>query len=232
VLADSIGVPMKKVPLGPGFGWRMPASFRSSVFFITTPNNPTGIMYPPEAVRAFCARFKGLVVIDEAYVDFCGWNNLELAKAFPNVLVLRTLSKSYSLAGIRLGYAVGAPPLIEALLKLKDSYNVNQLSQAAALAALQDEPYMRRQAERIRRSRERLAGSLGKLGFEVTPSESNFLWVRPTRIEARRLFEALRERRILIRYNPKDWHPDWVRITVGTEPELARLIAAVREIQS
>jgi histidinol-phosphate aminotransferase len=232
VLADAIGVPMRKVPLGTGFTWRMPASFKSSVFFITTPNNPTGIMYPPEPVRAFCARFKGVVVIDEAYVDFCNWNNLALATEFPNVLVLRTLSKSYSLAGIRLGLAVGAPPLIDALMKLKDSYNVNMLTQAAAAAALTDEAYMRRQVERIRRSRVRLGRSLEALGFEVTPSEANFLWVRPTRVGARALFEALRQRRILIRYNPSAWHPDYVRITVGTEPELKRLLAAIREIQS
>jgi histidinol-phosphate aminotransferase len=232
VLADSIGVPMRKVPLGPGFAWRPPpASLRASVFFITTPNNPTGVMYPAEAVRAFCARFRGLVVIDEAYVDFAGWNNMDLAKEFPNVLVLRTLSKSYSLAGIRLGYAVGDPALIAALLKLKDSYNVNRLTQAAALAALEDEGYMLRQAERIRRSRAWLARSLAALGFEVVPSEANFLWVRPTRVAAVTLFEKLRERNILIRYNPKDWHPEYVRITVGTGPELKRLLAAIREIQ-
>lgn len=233
VLADSIGVPMKKIPLGPGFGWRTPPpAFRCSVFFITTPNNPTGVMYPPKAVKAFCRRFKGLVVIDEAYVDFAGWDFMELARTLPNVLVLRTLSKSYSLAGIRLGYAVGPTDLIGALLKLKDSYNVNRLTQLAAEAGLSDEGYMIRQAARIRASRARLARNLERLGFQVTPSEANFLWVKPTRVGAKALFEALRARRILIRYNPKDWHPDYVRITVGTEAEIAKLLVAIREIQS
>jgi histidinol-phosphate aminotransferase len=231
VLADSIGVPMKKVPLGADFGWRMPASFRASVFFITSPNNPTGVAYPACEVKKFCASFKGLVVIDEAYVDFCDWDHMELAKEFPNVLVLRTLSKSFGLAGIRLGYAVGPRPLIDTLLKLKDSYNVNVLTQTAALAALDDMPYMRRQVGRIRKSRARLVRELERQGFVITPSQANFVWVRPTRVAAKALFEALRERRILVRYNPKDWHPDYIRITVGTDAEITKLLGAIRAIQ-
>ncbi|MFO7534271.1 MAG: histidinol-phosphate transaminase [Kiritimatiellia bacterium] len=231
VLADSIGVPMKKVPLGADFGWRMPASFRASVFFITSPNNPTGVAYPAREVRRFCASFKGLVVIDEAYVDFCDWNHMELANAFPNVLVLRTLSKSFGLAGIRLGYAVGPRPLIDTLLKLKDSYNVNVLTQTAALAALDDMPYMRRQVGRILKSRVRLVRELERLGFVITPSQANFVWVRPTRVAAKVLFEALRQRRILVRYNPKDWHPGYIRITVGTDAEITKLLGAIRAIQ-
>jgi histidinol-phosphate aminotransferase len=230
VLADSIGVPMRKVPLREDFSWRMPASFRASVFFITSPNNPTGVAYPAREVEAFCRRFKGLVVIDEAYVDFCDWNHLDLAKTLPNVLVLRTLSKSFSLAGIRLGYAVGAKPLIDALLKLKDSYNVNRLTQTVALAALEDLPHMRRHVKRVKATRARLAKDLAGLGFEIVPSQANFLWVRPGRIPAKDLFTALRERRILIRYNPKDWHPDYVRITVGTDGEADQLVAAIKTL--
>jgi histidinol-phosphate aminotransferase len=231
VLAESRNVPMRKVALRPDFGWRMPASFRASVFFLTAPNNPTGVSYPPGEVRRFCARFKGLVVIDEAYADFAAWNHLELAKRMPNVLVMRTLSKSFALAGVRLGYLVGAEPLIGALLKLKDSYNVNVLTQTAALAALEDMPYMRKLVARIQASRGKLARGLAGLGFEIVPSESNFLWVRPGRIAAKILFEGLRSRRILVRYNPKDWHPDFLRITVGTDAEIGLLMKAIRELQ-
>jgi histidinol-phosphate aminotransferase len=231
VLAECRNVPMRKVALRPDFGWRMPASFRASVFFLTAPNNPTGVSYPAAEVAAFCKRFKGLVVIDEAYVDFAGWHHMELAKTRPNVLVMRTLSKSFALAGIRLGYLVGPEPLIAALLKLKDSYNVNVLTQTAALAALEDLPYMRKLVARIQAGRARLAKGLAGLGFEIVPSESNFLWVRPGRMAARSLFEGLRSRRILVRYNPKDWHPDYLRITVGTSAEIATLLRAIRELQ-
>lgn len=231
VLAESRNVPIRKVALRPDFGWRMPASFRASVFFLTAPNNPTGVSYPPAEVRAFCSRFKGLVVIDEAYADFADWNHLELAKRLPNVLVMRTLSKSFALAGVRLGYLVGAESLIDALVKLKDSYNVNVLTQTAALAALEDLPYMQKLVGRIRASRTRLAEGLAGLGFSMAPSEANFLWVRPGRIAARALFEGLRARRILVRYNPKHWHPEYLRITVGTNAEIATLLKAIREIQ-
>lgn len=232
VLADCRNVPIRKTPLSRNFGWRTPpAAFRASVFFLTCPNNPTGVAYPRAPVRRFCERFKGVVVIDEAYVDFADRHQMELATALPNVLVLRTLSKSYALAGARLGYAVGPEPLIAALLKIKDSYNVNRLTQEAALAALEDRPYMRKLVRRIRASRSRLAGELGKLDFRVVPSESNFLWVRPRRVAAKALFEALRARRILVRYNPKDWHPDYVRITVGADREIDALLKAIRAIQ-
>ena len=232
VLAESRNVPFRKVPLRRDFGWRTPPpAFRASVFFLTTPNNPTGVAYAAEDVRRFCKRFKGLVVIDEAYTDFAGWNNMELARTLPNVLVLRTLSKSFSLAGIRLGYLVGPEPLIGALMKLKDSYNVNVLTQTAALAALEDRAYWRKLTARVKAGRARLVRGLEKLEFKIVPSQANFLWARPARIEARVLFEALRAKKILVRYNPKDWHPDYMRITVGSDAEIGRLLRAIRDIQ-
>jgi len=232
VLAQCRGVPLRRVALGPDFGWRSPPPrLRASLFFLTSPNSPTGRLYPDEAVTAFCDRFDGVVVLDEAYAEFASRNGLALARTRPNVLVVRTLSKAYALAGARLGYAVGPTALIAALDKIKDSYNINRMTQAAARAALEDQAYLQRTVARIRRTRERLSEELRALAFEVVPSEANFLWAAPTRITARALTEALRARDILIRYNPEEWHPNYVRITVGTDAQIRRLVAAIREIQ-
>jgi len=232
VLAQCRGVPIRRVALGPDFGWRRPPTgLRSSVFFLTMPNSPTGVIYPEDEVRRFCERFEGLVVLDEAYAEFASRDGLTLARTRPNVLVVRTMSKAYGLAGARVGYAVGPVELIAALDKIKDSYNVNRMTQAVALAALEDQAHLRRVVERIRRTRDRLAEQLVTLDFKVIPSEANFVWASPSRIGARTLAEALRDRGILIRYNAEEWHPDYVRITVGTEAQIRRLVKAIREIQ-
>ncbi len=155
---------------------------------------------------------------------------MDLALSFDNVLVMRTFSKSYSLAGLRVGYAVGAPDLIGALYKIKDSYNLDALAQTLASAALSDVAYMRATAQRICVTRERLANSLAGLGFRVYPSETNFLWVRPGKGTARALFEALRSRKIVVRYFPGPRTGDCNRITVGTDPEADSLLKAIRDI--
>ncbi|NCA82603.1 MAG: aminotransferase class I/II-fold pyridoxal phosphate-dependent enzyme, partial [Opitutae bacterium] len=151
VLAAAEEVGFRRVPLADGFAWaEPPADVDATLFFVANPNAPTGVFYPEKTIAAFCRRFAGVVVVDEAYVDFSGGRNcLELAKSLPNVLVCRTLSKSFSLAGLRLGYAIGAPELIGALYQLKDSYNVDRLAQAVALAALGDLPWMQANAARI-----------------------------------------------------------------------------------
>jgi len=143
---------------------------------------------------------------------------------------MRTLSKAYSLAGLRVGYVVGPAPLIAALFKLKDSYNLDMISQRLALAALSDVSTMRANAGKIRATRQRLAAALTAAGYRVYPSESNFLWVRPAGIRARTLFEALKRQRILVRYFPGRRTGDFVRITVGTDAEVNKLIGAVRKL--
>jgi histidinol-phosphate aminotransferase len=220
------------VDLGPDFGWPfgagqgMPAD-GVSLFFITNPNAPTSILYPRDAVRAFCETFPGVVLLDEAYVDFSKEHCMDLALELDNVLVMRTLSKSYSLAGVRLGYVVGPAPLVEALLKIKDSYNVNAVSQELAMAALSDVQYMRDTVEKIKRTRGRLAGALEALGYRVFPSETNFLWVEPKGITAEALFERLREQRIFIRYFPGEKTGRFVRITIGTDAEIDKLLGVM-----
>jgi len=230
VLADIRDVQKKPVELGSDFEWRMPAGYSSSLFFLTNPNAPTGILYPKAKVRDFCQRFKGVVVIDEAYVDFSMENCLDLAMKFGNVLVLRTLSKAYSLAGLRVGYVVGAKPLIAAIYKLKDSYNLDAISQQLALAALSDVGYMKRNVQKIKATRRRLTKALEVAGHRVYPSESNYLWVKPAGISAKHLFERLKEERILIRYFPGKRTGAFVRISVGTGSEIDRLIEAVRNL--
>lgn len=217
------------VSLPAGFGWPESPVPDGSLFFLCNPNAPTSRLFPRQAVERFCAHYPGVVLIDEAYVDFAAGHCMDLAKTLPNVIVLRTLSKSYSLAGIRLGYVVGPAELIGALFKIKDSYNVNRLTQVAAAAALSDQETMRRQVARICATRARLSGELGRRGFEVSPSETNFVWARPRHAAARAMYERLKELGILIRYFPGVRTGDFVRITVGSDEEIDRLLAALPE---
>ena len=230
VLADIRNVKRTPVELGKDFEWSMPADYRCSLFFLTYPNAPTGILYPKDKVRSFCRRFPGVVLIDEAYVNFSRENCMDLALKLGNVLVMRTLSKAYSLAGLRVGYVVGSETLIGALFKLKDSYNLDRISQQLALAALSDVPSMRRNVEKIKATRARLAAALTETGHRVYPSESNFLWVKPRGISAQSLFEVLKKQRILIRYFPGRRTGEFVRITVGTDAEVNKLMEAMRAL--
>ena len=143
------------------------------------------------------------------------------------MLVCRTLSKSFSLAGLRVGYAVGHVELIQALDKIKDSYNLNLLSQVASLAALKDIEWMRRNVKSVVATRERLATCLSGLGYDVTPSQANFLWVRPQGIKAAELYQLLGEAKIVVRYVPGEKTGDYIRITIGTDEEIDQLINVI-----
>jgi len=227
VLIDIHDARRVPVPLDADFGWQPPPETGLPLFFLTNPNAPTGLRFPRGEVEAFCDRFQGVVVIDEAYVDFAAEHCLDLARSRPNVLVARTLSKSYSLAGIRLGYLMGPRPLVEALYKIKDSYNVNRMTQALALAAVQDASAARAQVEAIKRTRDRTRTALIQRGFHVYPSETNFLWTKPPSRSAAEWFSLLREQRILVRYFRGERTGDHLRITVGTDAQMYRLLAAV-----
>jgi len=229
VLCAIAEVTPKPVRLKDDFTWAMPDRYRASLFFLTNPNAPTGMLFPREQVRAFCRTFNGIVVIDEAYADFASEDCMDLALSQENVIVTRTLSKSFSLAGLRVGYAVGAEPLIGALLKVKDAYNVNALSQAAAEAALGDLEHMWANVERIRATRARLAGALLERGYRVFPSEANFLWVEPPGNAAAQ-FEALRAQKIFVRHFPGDITGAYLRISIGTDAEVDALLAAIERL--
>lgn len=231
VLAQIRAVATRPVELGPEFEWSMPADYQANLFFLTTPNAPTGIQYPKAKICAFCAKNRGVVVIDEAYVDFARDHCMDLALEYENALVLRTLSKSYALAGLRLGYIVGAAPLIAELFKIKDSYNIDRLTQTVALAALSDQAYMRDLVERIRTTRAQTTSRLESLGFRVFPSETNFLWVKPARLTAAEVFQRLRERNILVRYFGGVRTRDYLRITIGTDKQMQALINAMQDMK-
>lgn len=230
VLAAAAGVAVAPVELDADFGWRMPVDYSADLFFLTRPNAPTGSVIPLAQVREFCGAFNGVVVVDEAYADFADDNGMQLAMDFENVLVCRTLSKSYSLAGLRVGYAVGSKKLIEALDKLKDSYNIGYIEQQLALAAIKDQDYMRRHAARIIETRERISRDLILKGFDVIPSQANFVWVKPSRLSAKDLFMALRNTGILVRYFPGPRTGDYLRITIGTDADMDRFMKEMNNV--
>ena len=218
VLAEIRGVATKVVELGDAFSWNMPAGYSSSLFFLTNPNAPTSLQYDRETVRGFCEAFRGVVLIDEAYVDFASYDCIDMALSLPNVLVARSFSKSYSLAGLRVGYCVGPAGLIEALYKIKDSYNIDRMSQEIARIALEDIAYMRANSGRIKKTRVRLVTGLERMGFNVYDSNTNFLWIE-CGAGAEKFYSTLRKNRILVRYFPGERTGGFVRVTVGTEEE-------------
>ena len=204
--------------------------FDAALTFITTPNAPSGRGFPTAELEALCRLHRGVVVLDEAYVDFAEENALRLALTHPHVLVARTFSKAYSLCFQRVGYCVGPPALIAALDKLRDSYNVNGLGQLGALATLDNLVYYRKNFARIKTTRARLTRQLVELGFEVLPSQTNFLLARPPRFPAEDWLGKLRARRILVRWFANPAVRDYLRITIGTESEVNALVQAAAAI--
>ena len=197
------------------------------------PNPPVGNCFPKADMKAFCRRAKGLVLIDEAYVDFANDHCLEIARSCANALVLRTMSKSFSLAGVRLGYVFGHPEVIGQLIKIKDSYNVNRMTQAVGLAALSPAGLadMRKKVRRIRLDRNSLIEELRNLGFKVHDSQANFvLATRVGNLEAEKLYKNLKKRHILVRYFPHPRLKDSLRVTVGTPEQNSRLLMELRKL--
>ena len=205
---------------------------RARVTMVCNPNAPSGTLAPLDELRALGRRVDGLLVVDEAYVDFATTSALSLVDELDNVLVLRTFSKSFSLAGLRVGLAFGSPGFMTELAKVKDSYNLNRISMAAATAALDDLEAMNTNVARIRATRERLIAALRELGFAVLPSETNFVLARRPGRDLSSLYEALKERRILVRYFAIDSLRDAVRITVGTDAEIDALLAALGDLNT
>ncbi|MBP5510916.1 MAG: aminotransferase class I/II-fold pyridoxal phosphate-dependent enzyme [Kiritimatiellae bacterium] len=217
------------VALPDDFTWRMPEDYDASAFILTNPNAPTGIAFPRDVVAAFCRKFRGIVLIDEAYADFADANCMDIATSpeNANTLVMRTLSKSFSLAGLRFGYCIGPEPLIEALFKIKDSYNMDWFSQTLGLAALNDLDSMRANVAKIRATRERVATELRGLGWHVLPSQTNFLFAEPPGHNAAEVFEALKRKHIYVRYFPAPRTAPYLRITIGTDAQMDALLQAV-----
>jgi histidinol-phosphate aminotransferase len=238
VLADIHGAVKNAVALKPDFG--LPGieelkhkkiwNFDAALTFATTPNAPSGRGYKTSDLEKLCRAQKGVVVLDEAYVDFAEENALKLALKFPHILVARTFSKAYSLCFQRVGYFVGHPELIAALDKIRDSYNVNGLGQIAAEATLDDLDYYRANFWKIVFTREKLSRELEKLGFRVLPSQTNFILVEPPKFPAKDWLQKLRGKKILVRWFSAQEVKDYLRITIGTQAEAAALVRAVRAI--
>jgi histidinol-phosphate aminotransferase len=204
-------------------------NFNAALTFVTTPNAPSGCGYKTTELEKLCHAQKGVVILDEAYVDFARENALELALKFPHVLVARTFSKAYSLCFQRVGYFVGNAELIAALDKIRDSYNVNGLGQVAAAATLDDLKFYRANFKKIIATRERLTRELTDLGFHVLPSQTNFILAKPPVFPAKEWLPKLRDWKILVRWFRPPEVRDYLRITIGTPAEATALVQAARK---
>jgi histidinol-phosphate aminotransferase len=230
VLADLADVRHVTVPWDEGWALPVDALLAASprAIFFANPNAPSGTCVPPEVVALLASRTDALVLVDEAYVDFAETNCLGLLARFENVLIARTLSKGYGLAGLRFGYAIGHPGVIGQMTKVKDSYNCDAIAIAAATAALDDQPYARAQWAKVRGERDRVSEALESRGFSVIPSQGNFvLATLPGPAYGRPLYEALKARGVLIRFFDKPGLNDKLRISIGAPEETDALLAAI-----
>nr|WP_222858789.1 histidinol-phosphate transaminase [Rhizobium mesosinicum] len=201
---------------------------------LPNPNAPTGSALPLAAIEALLQEHPDqVVVIDEAYVDFGGESAIPLVQKYPNLLVVQTFSKSRGLAGLRVGFAVGQRPLIDALERVKDSFNsypLDRLTQAGAVAAWEDQDWFRKHCDLIVASRERLIAALRELGFEVLPSSANFVFAEHGERGAVELAAELRKRAILVRHFRGERTENFLRITIGTDAECNKLLDALKQI--
>jgi histidinol-phosphate aminotransferase len=211
------------------------AAQKAALTFLCNPNSPSGTLVSIQDIEQLARAVSGVLVIDEAYVDFAateGSSALPLISHCPNVVVLRTFSKSFSLAGMRIGLAFASEDIISGMLKVKDSYNLNRLSLVAAAAALQDLPWMARNVRRIQQSRNHLSAGLRKMGFFVYLSHANFVMARRPEQNLKGLYEGLKRQKILVRYFDVPGLKDALRITVGTPKEIRALLKAMAAIQN
>ena len=232
-LAELQGARSEEIRFQPD--WSLPEAFAQGgddlrLVFLANPNSPSGTVVPPAAVLELAQRLPCPLLVDEAYADFAETNCMDLVAKNEKIMVSRTLSKSYALAGLRFGYLVAQPQLIEQFVKVKDSYNCDALSIAAATAAIGDQAWLGQTRGKILRSRGRLLTAMRDLGFIVPDSQANFVWALHGRQDVRPMYEELKRRRILVRYMEYPGWGDGLRITVGTDAEIETCLARLREI--
>jgi len=208
------------------------ARVRAALTIVCNPNAPSGTFIQPEELSSLAAEVKGVLLIDEAYVDFAERNCVELVKQFENVIILRSLSKGYSLAGLRFGYAIARPEMIDGLMKVKDSYNVDAIAIASATAAIKDREYFRQNIEKVTAERKRLTEQLKELGFELPVSSANFVFAEHKTCKAQEIYDKLVQRNIFVRYWDRVGIDNKLRITVGTKEQNDILLSALKEIVS
>jgi histidinol-phosphate aminotransferase len=205
--------------------WSLPAEFARArddlrLVFLANPNSPSGTLVPPQRVLEIAEQLPCPLLVDEAYVDFADTNCMSLVAKSEKIMVSRSLSKSYALAGLRFGYLVAQPHLIEQFIKLKDSYNCDSLAIAAATAAIGDQAWLATNRAKVLATRARLVAEMRNLGFVTLDSQSNFVWnVHPTLL-VRPMYERLKQERILVRYMNYPGWGDGLRISVGTDAEI------------
>lgn len=211
------------------------AATGATVFFLTNPNAPTGVLFSLGEIESALQAIDGLLVVDEAYIDFGGATAIPLLKAYQNLIVVRTFSKSYALAGMRVGYALADAGIIAMLDRVRDAYNLDRVAQAAALAAFEDEAYFESACRKVMETREATRNCLDRFGWFTYPSAANFLFTEPKNaagetgpVVAADLFAFLKEQKVLVRYFPKhSLTCAFVRISVGTDSEMQSFLAAV-----
>ncbi len=211
-----------------------PALFNTAarLTFLCNPNSPSGTLIPVEQIAELARCVRGILVVDEAYIDFAEEAALLLLHKYPHLVILRTFSKSFSLAGMRIGLTLGHTDLIAELMKVKDSYNLNRLSIVAAIAALEDYDWMQQNVERIKATRSRLIQELRVLGFFVYPSQANFVMAQKRGQDLEPLYLGLKNRGILIRYFFSPQLRDSIRITVGTDEEVEALLRELKALMA
>jgi histidinol-phosphate aminotransferase len=201
------------------------------LFLLTSPNAPLGFSFSNDYIGRLAESFPGVVVVDEAYADFAETSALKLVGERDNLIVLRTLSKSYGLAGLRVGLGAGPAEIIAELDKVRDSYNLDRLAQVGAMAALEDQEYLARTVALVKEERTFLAGELERLGFSVRPSQTNFIFVTPPpAVTAERLYLDLEKEGILVRWFADPALRNGLRITIGTHSEMEALLTAVKRL--
>lgn len=237
VWAQLCEVPLQRVPLTDAFTLDLAKLNESEgPILLANPNAPTGLAITREEIAGLAGSNRDrLVIVDEAYFGFGAESAAPLVHEFDNVLVTRTLSKSHALAGLRVGYAIGASELIEGLVRVKDSFNsypIDAIAQQVATAAIQDQDWFAAASKQVADWRDELAETLTAMGFRVLPSSANFLFVEHATHSGASVFDALRDARVLVRRWDKPGIDNWLRITVGNEAENAALVAALAEILS
>jgi len=198
--------------------------------FLANPNSPTGTCVRLPEIERLATQTGGPLVLDEAYADFAEWNGLKLVGKVKNLIVTRSFSKYYALAGVRFGFAVAQPAVVRELLKVKDSYNCDVLSLAAATAAIDDQAYYSELRSKLTATRGRLSVGLAELGFHITPSQANFVWCRRSDQQVKPIYEELTRRKVLIRYMSYPGYGDGLRVSVGTSAEVERLLRELKTI--
>lgn len=201
-----------------------PARYQGKLFFLTSPNAPLGVSFSLDEIENLAQRCDGMLVVDEAYADFAAETALPLVKKYKNVIVTRTFSKSYALAGMRLGLAVAHPDVVAALDKIRDHYHLDRLALVAAEAALLDQEYLRQRLDQICQTRSWFSTLLQALGYTVLPSQTNFVFASPADGDGQRVFELLKQHKILVRHFSDPLLKHGLRISIGTQEQMEKVL--------